>query len=300
MFPQLFPGEVGEDAAVFGALRTQLDDEWYVFYGRELIIGDEQGRLDFILLHRECGVAIIAVDVPDAAIDAAPTVAIMRRYLDELGFAALFARLPSVVVLGVVPPLDGLRDALLDRFAALPLSRPADPDWVEWLADRLTVAADLTTTDVAPAGEVFEEAEPDFRHVAPSPADAALVDGAPAAADLPHPMTVAASDRALVRGLGILTLFGALFGALALAMTGFSAPPSAASAPAAVTPPSPAVAERLAQPLPMMTKPEPPDEAASRTAATRAPIHKPHRRRVASRHRPRARSFWNRVASVFH
>ena len=291
MFPQLFPAEAGADAAVFDALRTQLDDEWYVFYGRELTVGDEQGRLDFILLHRECGVAIIAVDVPDAAIDAAPTVAIMRRYLDELGFVALFARPPSVVMLGAMRPLEGLRDALLDRFAAAPPSRPADPDWVEWLADRLTVAADLTTTDVAPVEEVFGETEPDFRDVAPSLDDAA-------AADLPHPMTVPASDRALVRGLGVLTLLGALIGCLALAATGFSAPPGAVgvtATTASATPPSPAVGAAAS-----VTEAVPRDEATAPAAAERAPVHKLHRKHVASRHRRRGRSFWDRVASVFH
>jgi hypothetical protein len=307
MFPQVFLGDTGADAKVFAAFRTQLDDEWYVFYGRELTVGEDEGRFDFILLHRDHGIAIVATDVATEAIDAAPTAAIMRRYLEELGFPPLFAKPPAIVVLGVVAPFDGLLDALLARFAASPRTKPNDPDWVEWLADRLTVPADLVATSVLVPDETTDTAEPDFCHVAApavAEATAAVVETAPVEDLAPHPAVMAASDRRLVRTLGALTLFGALIGAVALAETGFSGPPSAVGAiePTAAVDPvprSPAVAPPPAEPLPVVTEATP-DDTASPAPVGQASVQKPHRRHVAARHRRRERSFWDRVASVFH
>jgi hypothetical protein len=332
MFPQVFPGETGTDATVFAALRSQLDDEWYVFYGRELTVGEDEGRFDFILLHRDHGIAIAATDVATEAIDAAPTAAFMRRYLEQLGFPAIFAKPPAIVVLGLVAPFDDLQDALLARFAASPRTKPNDPDWVEWLADRLTVPADLVATSVPVPDEALDaDEQPDFSHAAaPDAAEAApgealmprrvvamrdfrlvasaAAEAAPAEDLLPHPAAMAASDRRLVQTLGALTLVGALIGAVALAETGFSGPSSAVGAteptaavdpvtpPASIVPP-PAVAERPAEPQPVVTEAAPDDKA---PPAAVAQVHKPHRKHVAVRHRRRGRSFWDQVASVFH
>jgi hypothetical protein len=317
MFPQRFPtdpaGSSTDEAAAFDALRTQLDEEWYVFYGRELTVGGEQGSFDFLLLHREHGMAVLAIDVADAEIDGPFTIALIRRFLEEQGFPALFAKPPAIVVLGVVPPFDGLRDLLLDRFAAAPHTRPSDPDWVEWLADRLTVAGDLTSeTPPLPEPEevVVEEVQPDFR-----PVERAVIDmpiAAPPADEesLPYPATMAASDRGLVRALGGLTLFGALIGAVAVAATSFTGPQSAVGA---VPPPTvavngppanaPSVAELPAiVPLPAVPEAASPEEAkpeATAKTVAPAPVHKVPRKRIAIRRRHPQKSFWDRVAEVF-
>ncbi|MDB5405111.1 MAG: hypothetical protein JWL84_23 [Rhodospirillales bacterium] len=312
MFPQRLPGDSidpsGDAAAVFSALQAELDDEWYVFHDRELTVEGEQRGFDFILLHREHGIAILAVDLPDEEIDAPVAIAVIRRFLEEQGFPALFAKPPAIVVLGVVPPFAAFEEVLASRFAAAPRTRPSDPDWVEWLADRLTVTNDLASEPMIapPEGIVVEAAQPEFRHV--QPLEAKIIDVIPDTAALPRQASIAANDRGLVRALGVLTLFGVLVGAVALAASGVSRPPPTigALAPVAaadtVAAPSAAAADPP-EPAPAMTEAAVPDdpqpEGATKPAA-RNPVHKPHRKRQAARHPPREKSFWDRVASIFH
>src|SRR4051812_39608809 len=144
MFPRVFrAGEAGE-RLVYEALRRDLDDRWWVFHDRTLVAQGEEGRVDFVLMSREHGLALLAVVEGEEEIAEEPAREALRAMLAERGFERSFGGVPPVVVLAVDPArLDGAAPALRGAFASVPAPALADPDWVEWVADLLARPDDL-------------------------------------------------------------------------------------------------------------------------------------------------------------
>jgi hypothetical protein len=178
MSPREFPARdlvaAAEDALIFDALRTGPDDAWWVFYDRIVQAGGETGRIDFVLLHAQRGVLCLAVAGADLEIDAASAESAVATMLREAGFPGLFGELPTIAALAVAPDrADGLAARIE---AALPVRSdggpsdadwPDDPDWVEWVADRLAVASDLAPDPPPPPETTDEETADDGAMVAP-------------------------------------------------------------------------------------------------------------------------------------
>src|SRR5262249_35505130 len=119
----------------------------WVFHDRTLETAGEAGRVDFVVLHPDRGIALVAVlfegeeFVEPSARDA------MCAVLVQLGFIAQFGALPPVVVVPVDPQqADTAAETLAAALDTTAAPSVADPDWVEWLADRLARPGDLETT----------------------------------------------------------------------------------------------------------------------------------------------------------
>jgi hypothetical protein len=159
MFPRAFrDGETGE-RLVYEALRHELDDLWWVFHDRIIVAHGEEGRVDFILMHRERGLALLAVVEGDEEIAEEPAREALRTMLADRGFERVFGGLPPVVVLAVDPArLDDLGGRIGGAFAGTQADALADPDWPEWVADVLTREDDLaTSTETPPAAAAAPE-----------------------------------------------------------------------------------------------------------------------------------------------
>src|SRR5690242_17004666 len=96
MFPEAFPPDrtaaptvAAAERRAYERLARELDAEWSVVYDCELRAGGERGTVDFVLIHRHRGIALLGIGGEDAA---APdrAVAAMRAMLREIGFTARF------------------------------------------------------------------------------------------------------------------------------------------------------------------------------------------------------------------
>src|SRR5262249_1289922 len=136
MFPPTFPTTDpanAADAAVFSALRNRLDEEWQVFYGCIIKANAEEGRIHFLALHRQRGIAALAAVGSDIEVDCAAAERAITIMLREHGFLELFGNLPRIVA-AAIPP-DRCDEVLELIEAALPAvveGGSIDPDWVEW------------------------------------------------------------------------------------------------------------------------------------------------------------------------
>ena len=139
MFPSSFPrsdspGASGE-AAVYDALRRVLGRRWRVFYDCTIRAGGEEGRIDFILLHPERGILLLAVAPAEVEIDALAAESAVATMLREQGFLDRFVRLPRIAAVAVPPDRC---DDLAERIdAALPLMAAATSGrrgWADWVA----------------------------------------------------------------------------------------------------------------------------------------------------------------------
>jgi len=177
MFPPTFPTNDpanAADAAVFSALQNHLDAEWQVFYGCIIKANGEEGRIDFVVLHRQRGIAALAAVGPDIEVDCTAAERAITTMLREHGFLELFGNLPRIAA-AAIPP-DRCDEVLELIEAALPAVAGGgliDPDWVEWTADRLRIESDLAarhpahpTTDTHRGGTIVAP-HPDERQHAP-------------------------------------------------------------------------------------------------------------------------------------
>jgi hypothetical protein len=133
-------------------LKRELDDRWWVFYDRTVVAHGEEGRIDFILMHRDRGLALMAVVGEDIEIAEEPAREAVRDMLGGAGFGDLFGSLPAIAVVRADPArLEGLGRRVDAAFGAGPPAPPRDSDWVEWVADRLSRPGDLDTSAATPA-----------------------------------------------------------------------------------------------------------------------------------------------------
>jgi hypothetical protein len=125
------------DRRSYGALRRRLDANWWILRNRRFAASGEECTIDFVLLHRDYGIALVSLEpeeyaVPDLAIR------IARAALAERGFAARFEGTLPIVFLTTGPQPGAELAARIARAlggeAALDI---ADPSWVEWVADVL-------------------------------------------------------------------------------------------------------------------------------------------------------------------
>jgi hypothetical protein len=143
MFPAICPATKGGVATapaerqLFARLARELDAKWQVVHGCRVGAGVESGALDFVLLHRDYGVALLSVATP-AGSDPEIAVAAMRAKLAKIGFAERYRGHLAIVARSVVPDaVSDLAAFLALRFAAAPASAIADPTWTDWLLQRL-------------------------------------------------------------------------------------------------------------------------------------------------------------------
>jgi hypothetical protein len=151
MFPRAFRAGADETAvgeqAVYAALRSGLDDQWWIFHDRLIEADGETGRIDFVALHPRRGIALLAVVAPGEEAAEEPAREAMRSMLLGQGFETLFGAPPPIVVVALNPAgLEAVAETLAAALADAATLVPADPDWVEWVADRLTDPADLEAT----------------------------------------------------------------------------------------------------------------------------------------------------------
>jgi hypothetical protein len=124
-------------------LHAALDGEWWMF--RDRVIANRSAPL--VLLHRRHGIAV-------ALSDAAPRdlVVEFRRLLDEAGFSETFRGVLPIVTVDLADLASGAPgDIVAVAFRDAPTLSIDDPDWVEWVADQLTVESDLVPTAALPA-----------------------------------------------------------------------------------------------------------------------------------------------------
>jgi hypothetical protein len=143
MFPAICPATKGgvaiapAERQLFARLARELDAKWQVVHECRVGAGVESGALDFVLLHRDYGVALLSVATP-AGSDPEIAVAAMRAKLAKIGFAERYRGHLAIVARSVVPDaVSDLAAFLALRFAAVPASAIADPTWTDWLLQRL-------------------------------------------------------------------------------------------------------------------------------------------------------------------
>ena len=127
-----------EERHLFARLARELEPGWQIIHDCEVRSGGESGTVEFVLLHRDYGIALLGVATPGVAEDPEIAVAAMRAMLEEIGFARRYPGHLAVVARYVVPAaVSDLAAFLAVRFAALPASAIADPTWPDWLLQRL-------------------------------------------------------------------------------------------------------------------------------------------------------------------
>ena len=147
MFPAICPVTqdgvtvAPDERQLFSRLARELDAGWQVIH-RCALRADGDGRtLDFILLHRDYGVALLGVATPGEIGDPALAVAAARAMLEEIGFDRRYPGHLAIVARRMVPgAVSDLAAFLAARFAAVPVSAIADPTWPDWLSQRLAPA----------------------------------------------------------------------------------------------------------------------------------------------------------------
>jgi hypothetical protein len=176
MFPAICPTTkdgvmlAPAERQLFARLARELDAGWQIIHHCAVIAAGNHCPLDFILLHRDYGIALLGVARPGESDDPALAVAAMRTMLEEIGFARRYPGNLAVIARRIVPvAVSDLAAFLAVRFATVPVSAIADPTWLDWLMQRL-----------APEHRVPE------REGAASPAAAARGLRAPAADDSWH------------------------------------------------------------------------------------------------------------------
>jgi hypothetical protein len=163
MFPDTCPARKGEtpvtaaERRLFERLARDLDAGWSVIHDCEVRAGGETGAIEFVLVHRMFGLALLGVAEPDEEADPDSAVAAMRAMLGEIGF---FRRFPGrlAIAAATLPPRDetNLRATVERTFAALPASAIADPTWTEWLIMRLTGRAPAAAASDRAAGAAMK------------------------------------------------------------------------------------------------------------------------------------------------
>jgi hypothetical protein len=132
-------GAVGTaDRRLFDRLVRELDDSWQILQHCEVRARGESGTIPFVLLHRDLGIALLAVGDMDAEDDYELPAEAMRVMLAEIGFRRRFGNRLAIVARSVqpdsVPDFPALIAAL---FAERPPTAIADPSWTEWLLPHL-------------------------------------------------------------------------------------------------------------------------------------------------------------------
>jgi len=199
MFPAICPatmegGAVGPaERQLFTRLTRELDAGWQIIHRSALFADGDSRSPDFVLLHRDYGVALLSVATPGETDDPAVAMAAMGARLEVVGFARRYPGHLAIVARRVVPAaVSDLAAFLAVRFATVPVSAIADPTWLDWLMQRL-----------APEHRLPERQE---REGAASPAAAARGLRAPTADDSWHawagnkPRGVAPGNRGEPRG----------------------------------------------------------------------------------------------------
>jgi hypothetical protein len=176
MFPRAFSVDTGAAAAgeraVYEALQRRLDERWWVFHDRTIEAHGEAGRLDFVVLHPDRGIALVAVVGTGEEVAEGAARDAMAEMLASRGFAAVFGGVPAIVVASIDPArLDAVDETLDAAFDAAPSVPLSDPDWVEWVADLLARPEDLA---IAKSAAALDDDEPaPVAMPAPPPAPAA-------------------------------------------------------------------------------------------------------------------------------
>jgi hypothetical protein len=133
------------------SLARRLDDSWQVVHGATVRAGGESGQVEFVLLHRARGVALVGLRGAADEADPEAAVAAMQAMLRDLAFGRRFPGHLPVVALALMPFEADRAVDLIDRAFAesrAPVGIP-DPGWVDWLAARLS---DTRDTDTAASG----------------------------------------------------------------------------------------------------------------------------------------------------
>jgi hypothetical protein len=143
MFPAICPATNGgvaipsAERLLFARLARELDAGWQVIHDCAV----RGGALDFVLLHRDYGIALLTVAAPGAVADPELAVAAFRAALEDIGFAQRYRGHIAIVARSLAPDaVSDLAAFLAARFAAAPLLEIADPTWPDWLLQRLVPA----------------------------------------------------------------------------------------------------------------------------------------------------------------
>ncbi|HZS82266.1 MAG TPA: hypothetical protein VFA50_05315 [Stellaceae bacterium] len=127
---------------LFERLAHELDGAWMVIHDCEIRAHGEVGTVEFLLIHRDFGVALLGIAEPDEEADAGLAAAAMRTMLDDLGFSRRFPGRLAVVATTLRPQdKENLRTVIERAFAASPAGGIADPTWADWLFQRLAPSA---------------------------------------------------------------------------------------------------------------------------------------------------------------
>ncbi len=144
MFPAICPatmegGAVGPaERQLFTRLTRELDAGWQIIHRSALFADGDSRSPDFVLLHRDYGVALLSVATPGETDDPAVAMAAMGARLEVVGFARRYPGHLAIVARRVVPgAVSDLAAFLAVRFAAVAVSAIADPTWPDWLLQRL-------------------------------------------------------------------------------------------------------------------------------------------------------------------
>jgi hypothetical protein len=123
---------------LFARLARELDAGWQIIHHCAVRAAGESRAIDFVLLHRDYGLALLEVARPGPGEDTARAVAAMRTMLEEIGFARRYPGHLAIVARRIAPDaVSDLAAFLAVRFAAVPVSAVADPTWPDWLMQRL-------------------------------------------------------------------------------------------------------------------------------------------------------------------
>jgi hypothetical protein len=147
MFPRSCPdGKDGSPLAVaerqmFERLAETLGPEWAVIHDCEIGARGDSGAVEFVLVHRSHGIALLGLAEPGEDADPEPVAEAMAAMLDEIGFLARFGGRPAIVAKSVpaadLPGIAGIVEAL---FAGRPEPALGDPTWPDWLVRHLVPA----------------------------------------------------------------------------------------------------------------------------------------------------------------
>jgi hypothetical protein len=123
---------------LFARLARELDAGWQIIHQCAVRAGADSRAFDFVLLHRDYGIAVLGIATPGVADDPDRSVAALRAMLEEIGFARRYPGHLAIVARRIVPAaVSDLAAFLAVRFAAAPVLAIADPTWPDWLMQRL-------------------------------------------------------------------------------------------------------------------------------------------------------------------
>ncbi len=123
---------------LFEALETTLDDGWTVIHGCAIRPAGENVVADLLLLHRDRGIALLALGKTSSPAEDELAVETARAMLAEMGFARRFPGPLAIVALTLLPEETATAAQRLEHaFAAASATAIADPTWADWLIDRL-------------------------------------------------------------------------------------------------------------------------------------------------------------------